>query len=55
MCAQRNNLDKIQICDDQQDTEARNSLMDSQDIKDLDDLFESLEDQYYSEIFDTLM
>ena len=53
MCAQRNNLDEIQICDDQQDTEARNSL--SKDLKDLDDLFESLEDQYYSEIFDTLM
>ena len=57
MCAQMNNLDEIQICDDQQDTKARNDMLDSQDIKDLDDLLESIEDhdEYYSEIFDTIM
>ena len=50
MCAQMNNLD-------QQDTKARNDMLDSQDIKDLDDLLESIEDhdEYYSEIFDTIM
>merc|ERR1712037_301593 len=50
MCAQMNNLD-------QQDTKARNDMLDSQDIKELDDLLESIEnhDEYYSEIFDTIM
>ena len=57
MCAQMNNLDEIQMCDDQHDTKARNDMLDSQDIKDLDDLLESIEDhdEYYSEIFDTIM
>ena len=57
MCAQMNNLDEIQICDDQQDTKARNVMLDSQEMKDLDDLLESIEDhdEYYLEIFDTIM
>ena len=43
MCAQMNNLDEIR--------------MDSQEMKDLDDLLESIEDhdEYYAEIFDTIM
>ena len=42
---------------DQMEAKARNDLLDSPDLKDLDDLLEAIEDkdQYYSEIFDTLM
>ena len=41
---------------DQMEAKARNDLLDSPDLKDLDDLLEAIEDkdQYYSEIFDTL-
>ena len=42
---------------DLMEAKARNDLLDSPDLKDLDDLLEAIEDddQYYSEIFDTLM
>ena len=52
ICVTMNNLDEIEICDFPQEMD---DLLDSQEMKDLDDLLESIEDQYYSEIFDTLM
>ena len=42
---------------DLMEAKARKDLLDSRDLKDLNDLLESIEDtdEYYSEIFDTLM
>ena len=47
-----NNVDEVGSLREKKDMD---DLMNSQDMKDLDDLLESIEDQYYSEIFETLM
>ena len=46
------NVDEVGSLREKKDMD---DLMNSQDMKDLDDLLESIEDQYYSEIFETLM
>ena len=54
MCAKMSNPDKIKICDEQNTKEMKDLLL-SQNMMALDELLESLEDQVYSEVFDSLM
>ena len=55
MCAAKNNVDEIG--DFLQEKEERDNLMDCQDMKDLDDLLESIDDHdfYCAELFETIM
>ena len=55
MCAAKNNVDEIG--DFLQEKEERDNLMDCQDMKDLDDLLETIEDHdfYCLELFETIM
>ena len=55
MCAEMTKLNEIQVCDDLQDMEEENDLLGSPEMKDLDDLMESIDDQVYSDIFDEIM
>ena len=54
MCATMNNVDDIGTMQENKEVD---DLMNSKEMKDLDDLLESIEDreEYYTEIFDTLM